>query len=77
MIYRTHLPMQELHVQSLGPFSLEEEIPSTPALLPGKSHVQKSLVGYIHGVTKESDTTQQLKNNKSQALLRTVCSNLF
>ena len=52
-------------------------MPSTPALLPGKSHVQKNLVGYILGVTKELDTTQQLKNNKGQALLRTVCSNLF
>ena len=31
------------------------------AFLSGKSHGQRRLVGYIvHGVTKESDTTEQL-----------------
>ena len=29
----------------------------TPVLLPGKSHGQRSLVGYSHGVAKELDTT--------------------
>ena len=33
----------------------------TPVFLPRKFHGQRSLVGYIvHGVTKESDTTEQL-----------------
>ena len=30
----------------------------TPVFLPGKSHGQRGLAGYIvHGVTEESDTT--------------------
>ena len=32
---------------------------STPVLLPGKSHGQRSLVGYIPWDCKESDTTEQ------------------
>ena len=32
----------------------------TPALLPGKSHGQKSLVGYSSWGREESDTTEQL-----------------
>ena len=37
----------------------------TPVFLPGKSHSQRSLVGYniVHGVTKESDTTEQLNEH--------------
>ena len=30
---------------------------ATPVFLPGKSHGQRSLVGYVHGVTKELDLT--------------------
>ena len=33
---------------------------STPVLLPGKSHEQRSLVGYSPWGRKESDTTEQL-----------------
>ena len=33
---------------------------STPVLLPGKSHGQRSLVGYSLWGLKESDTTEQL-----------------
>ena len=33
---------------------------STPVLLPGKSHGQRSLVGYSLWGRKESDTTEQL-----------------
>ena len=33
---------------------------STPVLLPGKSHGQRSLVGYSPWGCKESDTTEQL-----------------
>ena len=36
----------------------------TPVFLLGKSHEQKSLVHYLHGVTKEPDTNEQLNNNK-------------
>ena len=37
-----------------------EPIPSTPGLLPGKSHGQRSLVGYSPWGRKESDTTERL-----------------
>ena len=33
---------------------------STPALLPGKSHGQRSLIGYSPWGSKESDTTERL-----------------
>jgi len=33
----------------------------TPGFLPGKCHRQRNLAGYVHGVTKESDTTWRLK----------------
>ena len=36
---------------------------STPVSLPGKSHEQRSLVGYSPWGHKELDTTQQLNNN--------------
>ena len=35
----------------------------TQVLLPGKSHGQRSLAGYIPRDCKESDTTEQLNNN--------------
>ena len=42
----------------------------TPVFLPGESHQQSSLAGYIaHGVTKESDTTELLNNNNLAPLL--------
>ena len=42
-----HLPaMQETRVQSLGQKDpLEKEMQPIPVFLPGKSHVQRSLVG--------------------------------
>ena len=43
---------------------LEKEMAITPVFLPGKSHGQWNLVGYSPWeVTKESDTTERLKNN--------------
>ena len=37
--------------------SLEKEMATTPVFLPGKSHGQRSLAGYVvHGVTIEWDT---------------------
>ena len=36
----------------------------TPVFLPGEPHGQRSLAGYNRCGSKESDATQQLKNNK-------------
>ena len=53
--------MQEMQVQSLG-----WEIPQrrtwqpTPVFLPEKSHGHISMATTVHGVAKESDTTEQL-----------------
>ena len=57
-----HLPtMQETWVQSLGwADPLENEMTTTPVLLPGKSHGWRSLVGYSPWGRKESDTTERL-----------------
>ena len=50
--------MWETQVQSLGwEEHLEKEMASTPVLLPGKSHGQRSLVGYSLRGRKESDMT--------------------
>ena len=48
--------MQEMHVWSLGEEDpLEKEMATHPVFLPGKSHGQKSPVGYIPWGHKESD----------------------
>ena len=48
-------------VRSLGgEDTLEKEMQPTPVFLPEKSNGQRSLVGYVHGVAKESDMIQQL-----------------
>ena len=45
--------MQETRVPSLGwEDPLEKEIATHSSTLPGKSHGQRSLVGYVHGVAK-------------------------
>ena len=50
------LTMQETQVQSLGwEYPLEKEIAPTPVFLPGKSHGEKSLVGYSPWGCKELD----------------------
>ena len=52
--------MWETRVQSLGrevPWRRKWQV--TPVLLPGKSHGQRSLVGYSLWGRKESDTTEQ------------------
>ena len=52
---------QEMKVQSLGwEDPLEEEMASAPVFSPGKSHGQRSLVGYSPWGHKESDTAEQL-----------------
>ena len=53
--------MREMRVQSLGQEdALEEEMATLSVFLPGKSHGQRSLVGYSSWGHKESDTTEQL-----------------
>ena len=55
------LSMQETWVQSLDQEDhLKKGTDPTPALLPGKSHGQRSLIGYSPWSRKESDTTEQL-----------------
>ena len=52
--------MKETQVPSLGQEDpLEDEWPPTPVFLPGKPHGQKSLAGTVHGVAKESNTSEQ------------------
>ena len=58
---RIYLPMQEtqeLRVQFLGQEDPLEYWQSTLVFLPGKSHSQRSLVGYSAWGQKESDTTE-------------------
>ena len=53
--------MWETRVRFLGREDpLEKDWQSTPALLPGKSHGQRSLIGYSPWGLKESDTTERL-----------------
>ena len=53
--------MWETRVQSLGwEDPLEKKWQFTPVLVPGKSHGQRSLVGYSPWGCKESDMTEQL-----------------
>ena len=50
-------------VQSLGCENhLEKEMQPTPVFLPGKSHRQKSLVGYSPWSCKESNTTEPARS---------------
>ena len=44
----------------VGKISWRRKWQSTPVLLPGKSHGQRSLVGYSLWGCKESDTTERL-----------------
>ena len=57
-----HLPtMQETQVQSLGREDLlEKEMATHSSTCAGKSHTQRSLVGYSPWSRKESDTTERL-----------------
>ena len=54
----------------LGPIPGEEhplEEGMVTVFLPGESHGQRSLAGYSSWGRKESDTTEQLNDNKSKA----------
>ena len=46
----------------------------TPILLPGKSHGQRSLVGYSPWGRKESDTTERLPFRVQVILYGTLCT---
>ena len=48
----------KLESRLMGEISTTSYMRSTPVLLPGKSHEQKSLVGYSPWGRKESDTTE-------------------
>ena len=54
--------MQEtwVSIPGSGRFPWRRKWHSTPVLLPGKSHGQRSLVGYSPWGRKESDTTERL-----------------
>ena len=66
--------MQETWVQSLvGEILWRRKWQSTPVLLPGKSHGQRSLVGYSPWGRKESDTTKRL-HSLHYIVLSTVLS---
>ena len=47
-------------IPGLGRFPWRRKWQSTPVLLPGKSHGQRSLVGYSPWGCKELDTTERL-----------------
>ena len=52
--------MQETQAQSLGwEDPPEEGIATTPVLLPGETHGQRSLAGYSPWGHRESDTTEE------------------
>jgi len=56
---RTHLPMKETLVQSLGQEDPLEEGMATPSSIPaGESHGQRRLAGYSPLGHKESVTTE-------------------
>ena len=57
-IVKIHLPMRETQVQFLGQEDpLGKEMQPTPVFLPGKSHRERSLVGYSPWGRKESAMT--------------------
>ena len=59
--WQSHLPMQEMQVWSLGwEDPLEKEMATPPGFLPGKSHGQRSLVGYSPWGHKVWDTIEWL-----------------
>ena len=71
--YRIRLPVQETQenlVQSLSwNDPLVKKMQPTPVFLPGKSHGQRSLVGYSPWCCKESDTTEHGSPGDNQELL--------
>ena len=60
--------MQEMEETWVGKIPRRRKWQPTPVFLPGKPHGQRSLAGYSPRGHKESDTTEQLNNNKAPAL---------
>ena len=61
-VVKTLPVIQEMWVRSLGwEDPLEKEIATHPVFLPGKSHGQRSPVGYIPWGHKESDNDLAIK----------------
>ena len=61
--------MQEMQVESLSQEDhLEKEMQPTPAVLPGKSHGQRRLVGYIprHHRIRHDLTTEHTLNTQEK-----------
>ena len=59
--------LQETWFQSLGlKYPLEKEMALTPVFLHGKSHGQRSLVGYCSKGYEESDTTEHVYTHKNK-----------
>ena len=52
-------------IPELGRCPQRRELLPTPAFLPGKSHEQRSLVGYSPCGCKESDMTEQQQQNQT------------
>ena len=62
--------MWEIRVQSLGQEDpLEKEMATTPVVLPGEFHGQRSLASYSPWDHKELDMTEQLSLTQSGSLL--------
>ena len=65
--------MQETWVQSLGQEDpLEKEMATTPVFVPGKSHGQRSLVGYSLWSHKELDMTNTFAMFISEYVLTNI-----
>ena len=64
-----NLPVGDLgSIPGLGKISWRRKWQPTPIFLPGKSHGQRSLVGYSPWGRKESDTTEQLNLSELMSL---------
>ena len=66
-VVKNPLAVQEMHVPLLSREDpLRRKWQPTPVFLPGKSHRQRSLVGYSLWGLKEPDMTQQLNSNNNK-----------
>ena len=64
--------MRETRVQSLGGEDLLEKEMATHSNLPGKSHGQRSLEGYLPEISNESRHNSETKNKQKQQLYNLV-----
>ena len=56
--------------------ALKEEMEPTPVFSPGKSHGQRSLVGYSQWGRKESEEKLQLKQDATREMTLTTLSEI-